>query len=94
MICGSPNLQFLRRLPCGHFIDHNCLKECISQGIFECLKDGSGFLVGYRNLVRRMEEEAEGGDGDGGWDGGRESSSRDRMRYSSMERRQERSSRN
>lgn len=37
----------LRRLTCGHFIDHNCLKECIVKGRFYCEVDGSQFLKGY-----------------------------------------------
>lgn len=36
MVCSSSRMIFLRRLTCGHFIDHNCLKESIAKGKFYC----------------------------------------------------------
>ena len=29
--CGSTRMLFLRRLSCGHFVDHECLKDCIAK---------------------------------------------------------------
>jgi hypothetical protein len=27
--CGATRMLFLRRLTCGHFIDHECLKDSV-----------------------------------------------------------------
>lgn len=56
MCCGSSRMIYLRRLNCGHFVDHNCLKECIVKGKFYCLVDGNQFLKGYESLMKRKEE--------------------------------------
>jgi len=38
---------FLRRLNCGHYIDHECMKANILNEKFYCDEDGSLFLKGY-----------------------------------------------
>jgi hypothetical protein len=45
--CASTRMIFLRRLPCGHFIDHECLKNSIIKDKFYCEEDGSLFLKGF-----------------------------------------------
>jgi hypothetical protein len=51
--CGGTRMLFLRRLACGHFIDHECLKDCLMKEKFYCQEDGSQFLKGYENLRNR-----------------------------------------
>lgn len=53
MVCGSSRMITMRRLNCGHFIDHDCLKQCIDRGKFYCMVDGSQFLKGYESLLKR-----------------------------------------
>ena len=54
--CGAKRMLFLRRLACGHFIDHECLKECILKEKYYCQEDGTQFLKGYENLRQREKE--------------------------------------
>ena len=54
--CKSKRMIFLRRLPCGHFIDHECLKENIRKGVMYCEKDGDKILKGYENLLQKEKE--------------------------------------
>ena len=49
-------MLFLRRLSCGHFIDHECLKDCILKEKYYCQEDGCQFLKGYENLREREKE--------------------------------------
>ena len=53
--CGAERMARLRRLHCGHFIDHDCLKERVRKGKFHCEKCGAKFLKGYESLVREEE---------------------------------------
>lgn len=54
--CGSTKMLFLRRLSCGHFIDHECLKDNIIKEKYYCAEDGSQFLKGYENLRQKEKE--------------------------------------
>ena len=54
--CGSTRMVYMRRLPCGHFVDHNCLKERVLEKKFYCDKDGAKFLKGYENLLKAQED--------------------------------------
>jgi hypothetical protein len=54
--CASTKMLFLRRLSCGHFIDHECLKDCILKDRFYCAEDGSQFLKGFENLRQKEKE--------------------------------------
>ena len=56
MICHSKKMLFLRRTSCGHFIDHECLKENIRKGKFYCDDCGNKLLKGYENLVQKQKE--------------------------------------
>ena len=55
MICMSKKMLFLRRLPCSHFCDHECLKENIRKGKFYCDNCGNKLLKGYENLLSRQK---------------------------------------
>lgn len=50
--CGNDKLLFLRRLPCGHYMDDACMRDLIAKNKLYCLNDGSRFLKGYENLLK------------------------------------------
>lgn len=54
-ICDDKQKSFLRKLPCGHFIHHRCLRKRIEKGKFFCKVDGHKYLIGYENLVQHQK---------------------------------------
>ena len=54
--CFSKRMIFLRRLPCGHFIDHECFKENLRKGVTYCEKCGDKLVKGYEDLMRKEKE--------------------------------------
>lgn len=53
--CSDKQKAFLRRMHCGHFIHHKCLRKRIEKGRLYCKIDGQKFLHGYDSL-RKHEE--------------------------------------
>ena len=49
-------MLFLRRLTCGHFIDHECLKDNLVKGKFFCEDCGTKIVKGYENLIGKQKE--------------------------------------
>jgi len=47
MMCNDKSKAFLRKLQCGHFIHHKCLRKRIEKGKFYCKQDGQKYLLGY-----------------------------------------------
>ena len=47
MVCSDKQKAFLRKLHCGHFIHHRCLRRRIEKGKFFCKIDGQKYLLGY-----------------------------------------------
>lgn len=56
MKCYSKKMLFLRRLTCGHFIDHECLKDNLVKGKFFCEDCGTKIVKGYENLIGKQKE--------------------------------------
>jgi hypothetical protein len=47
IMCDDKQRAFLRRLYCGHFVHHKCLKKRIEKGKLYCKIDGEKYLLGY-----------------------------------------------
>ena len=45
--CFSKKMLFLRRITCGHFIDHECMKQNIRKERFYCEQCGGKIVKGY-----------------------------------------------
>ena len=56
--CGNDKMVFLRRLPCGHYIDDVCIRDLISKNKLYCQVDGSRFLKGFESVLN-IEKEIE-----------------------------------
>ena len=54
-MCSDKQKAFLRRLQCGHFIHHKCLRKRIEKGRLYCKVDGQKFLQGYESLLKNEE---------------------------------------
>ena len=50
--CTDKQQAFLRKLNCGHFIHHRCLRRRIEKGKLFCRLDGYKFLQGYDSLIK------------------------------------------
>ncbi len=47
IMCNDKQKAFLRKLGCGHFIHHRCLRKRIEKNKFYCKLDGQKYLSGY-----------------------------------------------
>jgi hypothetical protein len=52
MACSDKQRAFLRRMGCGHFIHHRCLRKRIEKGWLFCKVDGEKILHGYDSLMK------------------------------------------
>lgn len=52
IMCDDKQRAFLRRMYCGHFIHHKCLKRRIEKGKLYCKIDGEKYLLGYESLIK------------------------------------------
>jgi hypothetical protein len=52
LMCSDKQKAFLRKLSCGHFIHHRCLRKRIEKGKFYCKLDGQKYLLGYEALLK------------------------------------------
>ena len=50
--CSDKRKAFLRRMNCGHFIHHKCLRKRIEKGKLFCKLDGQQILLGYHSLLK------------------------------------------
>jgi hypothetical protein len=54
-MCDDKQRAFLRRMYCGHFIHHKCLRRRIERGKFFCKLDGEKFLHGFESLIKHQK---------------------------------------